>query len=235
MKSNILGIMVAMILSAVYVLSNTAEITVKFLSLEMTFHQGLWEIIVFGTGVLIMGLISFCAEIEMYVKNRKKTKELTKRVAQLEDERKSLLDTLRNFGWKDRGKDEPHDSPEHNPIHEEARSDAKTVHEPHYRQASEPPREPEEKIILDKQELPDGAEPQKVGEAKPPFLKTLISSVFKREKKTETAQDVTAVVSDETDAQAASSENVCSIPEPDEEECDVQAVTETEDKEKSEI
>ncbi|MDR0764730.1 MAG: LapA family protein [Synergistaceae bacterium] len=109
MKSYIVGIAVAMILSAVYALSNTDEITIKFLDLRMTLRQGIWEIIVFALGVLIMWIISLCASMEVYIKNRKKTKELTKRVTQLEDERTSLLATLRGFGWNDRGEDVKHE------------------------------------------------------------------------------------------------------------------------------
>jgi uncharacterized membrane protein YciS (DUF1049 family) len=263
MKSYILGIVVAMILSAAYVLSNTAEITVKFLRLETTFSQGIWEVIVFALGILIMWLISVCASVETYIKNRKKTKGLTKRIAQLEDERKSLLDTLRSFGWKDRAEDKPQALAEQNPSREETGGIAKTVCEIDGRQTPEPSGEPEAKAVSDKPELSDNAESRQNADAKPHFLKTLISSLFGREKKPDAGQDAAKTVSDETDAQASGPENVCSIPEiePDEEKYDTQAAgaenvccsipdieieetgeeydartsAETEDKEKSEI
>ena len=232
MKSYILGIVVAMILSAAYALSNTAEITVKFLNLETTFPQGMWEVIVFGCGVLIMWFISVCASIEMYVRHRRKAKELTKRITQLEDERKSLLATLRSFGWKDREEDKTQDAPDLSKPHPKyvEVSDAKTSH------YSDPPREAEEKVNSDKSESSDGAESQKNAEARPHFLKTLISSVFKREKKSGGEHEPTEAVSDETEeAQKKPEENVCMIPEPAGEEYDVQVVTETDNKEKSEI
>jgi uncharacterized integral membrane protein len=227
MKSYILGIVVAIILSAVYALSNTTEITVRFLSLQTTFPQGMWEAMVFGCGVLIMSLISFCESIETYVKNRKKTKELTKRIAQLEDERKSLLAALGSFGWKDRTGAEPR--------HEETHGSAQNTCEPDSHVASDPTREPLENVILDKRELSDGVEPRNDDEVKPSFLKTLISTVFKREKKTETERDPAKSAGRETGTQTSGQENVCSIPEPAGEKYGAQAITETKDEEKSEI
>jgi uncharacterized membrane protein YciS (DUF1049 family) len=244
MKSYLLGIVAAMILSAAYALSNTAEITVKFLNLQRTFNQGLWEIIVFGCGVLIMWFISVCASIETYIKNRKKTKELTKRVAQLEDERKSLLAALRSFGWKDRGENESPDSPEPDPRREESGGGAETVCEPDFHRAPEHPPEPEEKVVSDKRELSGGTEHPENAEAKSSFLTTLIASVasaFKREKKPETEGGATEPKPLETDAQAPEGENApsCAIPEfePDEEGYDARTTmaAETEDEEKSKI
>ncbi|MDR1132739.1 MAG: LapA family protein [Synergistaceae bacterium] len=229
MKSYILGIVVAMILSATYALSNTAEITVKILNLQTTLPQGIWEVIVFAFGVLIMWLISVCASIETYVKHRKKTKELTKRITQLEDERKSLLDTLRSFGWKDREEAEPHVLPEPSPKREEA-PEVKTAydHDSH--------RESEATCDRDKPELSATAEPPKNAEIKPFLLKikTSISSIFKREKNGETEHDATETVSDKTDEQTACPENVCLMPES-AEEYDAESASETEDKEKFEI
>ena len=238
MKSYILGIVIVMILSAAYALSNTAEITIKFLNLQATFPQGYWEVIIFGLGVLIMWLISVCESVETYVKNRKKTKELIKRIAQLEDERKSLFDTLRSFGWKDRDEDETQVSPEPNPRHE-CRSDTKTDSDLGFHREPGPPRESEAKAVSDNPALSDGVESQKNAEVKPPFLKTFISSVFKREKNVEARHEASEVIRSETNAQTAGPENVCSIPEfesePAEEKYGAQAVTETEEKEKSEI
>jgi uncharacterized integral membrane protein len=235
MKSYILGIVVAMILSVAYALSNTAEITVKFFNLQTTFPQGMWEVIVFALGILIMGLISICESIESYVKNRKKTKELTKRIAQLEDERKSLLTTLGSFGWKYREEDEPHALPEPDP---------KYAGTPQTKAACDFDFHPGqgETRDLGKPELYDAAEPQKNAEVKPSFLKTFILSVFKRAKNTEAEQDAMEPVLGETGEQTAHQENVCSIPEnvclipePDTEEHDAAPSAEIEDEEKSEI
>jgi uncharacterized integral membrane protein len=248
MKSYILTIVVVMILSAVYALSNTAEITVQFLTLQTTFPQGLWEVIVFACGVLIMGIASISASVETYVKNRKKGKELTKRIAQLEDERKSLLGALTSFGWKSHDEGEPQGSSEPNSRREEASVAAKTVYDPDSHRAPEHPREPEGKVVLDKRELSGGTEPRENAEVKPSFLAKLISSissVFKREKKPEAANDATEAEHQETESQMSGQENVCSCsipefesePEPESagEGYAAQAVTKTEEKEKSEI
>ncbi|MDR3280546.1 MAG: lipopolysaccharide assembly protein LapA domain-containing protein [Synergistaceae bacterium] len=99
MKSYLLGIIVVMVLSAVYAMSNTAEVTVQFLMLEKTFpSQGIWELILFSTGALLMWFFSVGASIEQYCANRKKTKELSQKVKELEDDKKALLGALHRTG-----------------------------------------------------------------------------------------------------------------------------------------
>ncbi|MDR1510550.1 MAG: LapA family protein [Synergistaceae bacterium] len=98
MRSYLLGIVVAILLSAVYAFSNTGEISVRFLSLEHDFPQGIWEIFLFAAGALIMWLFSVAASFELYAANRKKNREAAKRIAELEDEKKSLLTTLQHIG-----------------------------------------------------------------------------------------------------------------------------------------
>jgi hypothetical protein len=185
-----------------------------------------------------MWLISVCAAIETYVKHRKKTKELTKRITQLEDERKPLLDTLRSFGWKDREEAVPQVLPEPSPKREEA-PETKTAYD------LDSHRESEATCGRDKPELSDAVEPPKNAEVKPFLLKikTSISSIFKREKNVETDHNATETVSDKMDEQTTSDttdeqttcpENVCPMQEP-AEEYDAESAAETEDKEKSEI
>ncbi|MDR3164842.1 MAG: LapA family protein [Synergistaceae bacterium] len=252
MKSYILGIVVAMILSAVYAMSNTAEITIRFLSVQTTFPQGIWEVIVFALGALIMWIVSTCAAIETYIKNRRKTKELTKRIVQLEDERKSLFATLHSFGWKDRDEDvQPSALQESQPKYVNA-ADAKThvnfdpyresephrelqhSREPESSREPELSREPEKKVILDKPESSDDIESRKNAEVKPSFVKTLVSSIFKRKKNDETGHEA-AEVSEKTDAQTAPPESIRMTPEPAADEYDAQEAAEIENKEKSEI
>jgi uncharacterized integral membrane protein len=98
MKSYILGMMVAIVLSAAYAFSNTGEISVSFLSFEYNFPQGIWEVFLFASGALIMWFFSVAASFELYSSNRKKNREMAKRIAELEDEKKSLLTTLQHIG-----------------------------------------------------------------------------------------------------------------------------------------
>ncbi|MDR1651927.1 MAG: LapA family protein [Synergistaceae bacterium] len=98
MKSYFLCFLVLMVLSAVYTISNTADVTVRFFTIEKVFSQGLWEILLFLSGALIMWLFSVGAEIEVYRENRKKARELARKVKELEDEKHALLVTLQRLG-----------------------------------------------------------------------------------------------------------------------------------------
>jgi uncharacterized integral membrane protein len=100
MKSYLLGILVTMIISAVYAISNTEQITVNFLMLNTAVPQGIWEIILFSLGALLMWLFSVGASIETYSSNRKAAKEMKAKIAELEEEKKSLLLTLQSLGGK---------------------------------------------------------------------------------------------------------------------------------------
>jgi uncharacterized membrane protein YciS (DUF1049 family) len=100
MKSYFLGTLTVMGLTAIYVTNNAADINVSFIRLQGTFHQGLWEMGLFIAGVVISSLFSAGASVEMYIANRKKTRELSKRIEELEDEKKALLGALNNIGAK---------------------------------------------------------------------------------------------------------------------------------------
>lgn len=54
MRSYILAIGVSMFLAAVYVFQNTGEIVVRFLIFEGTYQQGVWEVLLFAVGVVLM-------------------------------------------------------------------------------------------------------------------------------------------------------------------------------------
>jgi uncharacterized integral membrane protein len=98
MKSYILGLIVAMILSVAYAFQNTITVTVNFFGIQKDFSQGVWEVILFSAGALIMWVFSVCASIETYLKYRKKTKELRNTITTLEEEKKSLWNTLQRLG-----------------------------------------------------------------------------------------------------------------------------------------
>ena len=100
MKSYLLGLLVAVVMSAIYVTNNADEISVNFLRFNTTFHQGIWEVFVFALGALIMWFFSVFASLETYYSNSKKTKELSKKIEELESEKKSLFAALENLGNK---------------------------------------------------------------------------------------------------------------------------------------
>jgi uncharacterized integral membrane protein len=172
MRSYLLGIVVAILLSAVYAFSNTGEISVSFLNLEHEFPQGIWEIFLFAAGALMMWFFSVAASFELYASNKKKTREMTKRITELEDEKKSLLTTLQHIG-------------ENAGFH--ARIPAKTPEPEHE-------HEPDEKTPQ-KDKTPDApvqtaAEPEnkKTKDLTPSFLKNLYGSLFAGGEKTETGE-----------------------------------------------
>ncbi|MDR1916498.1 MAG: LapA family protein [Synergistaceae bacterium] len=97
MRSYILAIAVATLLAAIYAFQNTAEISVRFFMFEMNFPQGVWEAILFSCGAVLMWFFSILASFEMYSKSRKITMDLNKRIEDLEEEKKSLMEVLRNI------------------------------------------------------------------------------------------------------------------------------------------
>ncbi|MDR1482231.1 MAG: LapA family protein [Synergistaceae bacterium] len=94
MKVHILAIAVSILLTAIYSIQNSQEITVRFFS-TWTFRQGVWEAILFAGGVLIMWISSMFGSWDTYVRNKKVVKEKDKRIAELEEERKSLISAIR--------------------------------------------------------------------------------------------------------------------------------------------
>jgi uncharacterized integral membrane protein len=191
MRSYLLGIVVAIVLSAAYAFSNTGEISVRFLSLERYFPQGLWEIILFASGALMMWFFSVAASFELYSANKKKTREMQKKITDLENEKKSLLTTLQHIG---------ENTGLHNAVPE------KTVE-----QGFEP-----EKIKPDGDKRPDEgiqsvpeAENKKIKESTPSFLKNVFGSFFSGSEKTEMDEGAQNLDSPETAGENASEAAVC--------------------------
>lgn len=97
MRSYILAIAVALFLSAAYAIQNDAEVTVYFFGLRRAFPQGWWDIAFFAAGALLMWLFSIVGSLEIVKTNRRETKERDRRIAALEEEKKSLLAALQNL------------------------------------------------------------------------------------------------------------------------------------------
>ena len=97
MRSYILAIAIAVMLSAVYVSKNLGEIYVTFLIFEKRFPQGVWEVILFSSGVILMWIFSIFASIETNMRHKAKMKEKEDKIAQLDEEKKSLLSAFNNI------------------------------------------------------------------------------------------------------------------------------------------
>jgi len=57
MKSYALAIALAMLLAAVYAFQNTGEVLVRFLMWEVSLPQGIWEIMLFAAGGVLMWIL----------------------------------------------------------------------------------------------------------------------------------------------------------------------------------
>ena len=98
MKSYALAIALSMLISAIYAIQNTQEITVRFLFFEGVYAQGLWEVILFSAGAVLMWFFSLLALLEVRSKYRGQIRERDKKIASLEEERNSLLLAFRGSG-----------------------------------------------------------------------------------------------------------------------------------------
>jgi uncharacterized integral membrane protein len=98
MKSYALAVAIAMLLAAVYAFQNTTEILVRFVIWEIAVPQGIWEVMLFAAGGVLMWLVSIFAMMESRSGYSKKLKEKEARVKELEEERGSLMGALRSSG-----------------------------------------------------------------------------------------------------------------------------------------
>ncbi|QTX31562.1 LapA family protein [Aminithiophilus ramosus] len=94
MKSYALAVALAMLAAAGYAFQNDGQITVRLLLWSRDVPQGLWEVLLFSAGGVLMWLIALAAQMEMKGSHRKALKELRERVETLEKERQSLLAAL---------------------------------------------------------------------------------------------------------------------------------------------
>lgn len=73
------------------------EVTVTFLMFKKTFPQGVWEVILFSFGAVLMWIFSIFASIEAHSGTSKKIKERDKRIRELEEEKHSLLSAFKHM------------------------------------------------------------------------------------------------------------------------------------------
>ena len=97
MKSYALAIAVSMLLAAIYAFQNTTTITVQFLMFEREVPQGLWEVLLFSSGLVLMWLFSILASLELRSNHRAQIKQRDKRIVALEDEKSSLLAAFKHM------------------------------------------------------------------------------------------------------------------------------------------
>jgi uncharacterized integral membrane protein len=95
MKSYALAVALAMLLAATYAFQNTGEILVRFLIWERTIPQGIWDVLLFAAGGVLMWLVSLFALLETRGKYVGQIREKDKRIKELEEERASLMETFR--------------------------------------------------------------------------------------------------------------------------------------------
>jgi uncharacterized integral membrane protein len=93
-KSYALAILLAMLVAAGYAFQNTGDVVVRFIFWEKTLPQGLWDILLFAAGGLLMWIVSLASPIEVRSALRRKIKEQEERIRSLEQERQQLLEAL---------------------------------------------------------------------------------------------------------------------------------------------
>lgn len=102
MKSYILAIAVTMFLSALYAFQNIGDVTVRFLVFEWVFPQGVWDVMIFACGAVLMWIFSIFSGFETKGKYKKIIREKDEKIAALEKEKVTLLESLsgtrRNYG-----------------------------------------------------------------------------------------------------------------------------------------
>lgn len=96
MKSYALAILLAMLVAAGYAFQNTGDVVVRFIIWEKTLPQGLWEILLFAAGGLLMWIVSLASLIEIRGALRRKVKDQEERIRSLEQEKQQLLDALKS-------------------------------------------------------------------------------------------------------------------------------------------
>ncbi|HPC75575.1 MAG TPA: LapA family protein [Synergistales bacterium] len=98
MKSYALAIALAMLAAAVYAFQNTGEVLVRFLVWELSFPQGIWEVMLFAAGGVLMWLVSLFASMESRSKYVRQVKEKEARIRDLEGEKSTLVEALKYSG-----------------------------------------------------------------------------------------------------------------------------------------
>jgi len=94
-KSYALAILLAMLVAAGYAFQNTGDVVVRFIIWEKTLPQGLWDILLFAAGGLLMWIVSLASLIEIRGALRRKLKEQDERIRVLEQEKQQLLEAFK--------------------------------------------------------------------------------------------------------------------------------------------
>jgi uncharacterized integral membrane protein len=94
-KSYALAILLAMLVAAGYAFQNTGDVVVRFIIWEKTLPQGLWDILLFAAGGLLMWIVSLASLIEVRGALRRKVKEQDERIRALEQEKQQLLEAIK--------------------------------------------------------------------------------------------------------------------------------------------
>lgn len=94
MKSYILAIAITMFLSALYAFQNIGDVTVRFLVFEWIFPQGVWDVMIFACGAVLMWIFSIFSGVETKGKYKKIIKEKDEKITALEREKVTLLESL---------------------------------------------------------------------------------------------------------------------------------------------
>lgn len=94
MRSYILAIAMTMFLSALYAFQNLGDVTVRFLFFEWVFPQGVWDVLLFAGGAVLMWVFSLFSGMETKGKYKKIIKEKDDKITAIEKEKATLLETL---------------------------------------------------------------------------------------------------------------------------------------------
>lgn len=94
MRSYVLAIATTMFLSALYAFQNLGDVTVRFLIFEWVFPQGVWDVMLFACGAVLMWIFSIFSGAEIRGKYKKMIKEKDEKISALEREKVTLLETL---------------------------------------------------------------------------------------------------------------------------------------------
>ncbi|MDO5563577.1 MAG: LapA family protein [Synergistaceae bacterium] len=94
MKSYFLAITITMFLSALFAFQNIGDVTVRFLTFEFVFPQGVWEVLIFCAGAAIMWIFSIFSMLEMRSKYKLQLKQKDDKIAAVESEKKAILDSV---------------------------------------------------------------------------------------------------------------------------------------------
>lgn len=94
MRSYILAIAIAMFLSALFAFQNHGDVAVRFLVFEWILPQGVWDVLLFAGGAVLMWIFSLFSNMETRGKYKKIIKVKDEKIAAIEKEKMSLLESF---------------------------------------------------------------------------------------------------------------------------------------------